>query len=101
MTKTPFNYDTLHIAVEDVFLTSDGELAGPTVSRNWKDETITIRFNRDTKAWLHGAHSNRKIIHSKYATIGEANRGRLHELLDSFIDDVADNTESRSFSYSS
>ena len=86
---------TEHRAVEDVMLSADGELVGPTTSRDWENKTFTITFNRDTKEWLQGAHAQLLIKHPWYQTVGEARQGRLHDLLNYFLNDMINETETR------
>ena len=83
-----------HRAVEDVQI-AGSELMGPTSSRDWENKTFKITFNRDTKTWLEGERSELRIVHEKYRTVGEANRGQLHELLESFINDMINETVTR------
>ncbi len=56
---------------------------GPTVRMDYGEEKFTVSFADATKGYF---QNELEILHEKYRTIGEGNRGYLHERLDDFID---------------
>lgn len=75
---------------EDVFISD--VISGPTVGRDYANKKFYVEFNTDSKEFFTGRRSELKIVHTKYSTVGEANRGYIHELLDHFIDDLIKGT---------
>ena len=69
---------------EDLFI---GTEMGPTIKRDHGDRTFSIVFPPQMQ-FMTASRASLKVVHDKYNTVGEANRGRLHELLDVFIDDL-------------
>lgn len=64
------------------------EIQGPVTRITLKPPFVfTITFGSNTE-WL---KNSTKIVHDKYKTIGEANRGWLHEVLNRQIDKFMEN----------
>jgi hypothetical protein len=57
---------------------------GPRIISIWKPYEFRVELDGCIKDWF---TSPLKIMHPKYATVGEANRAHLHERLDALINE--------------